>query len=79
MHLSSALLGPLRAGLTSLALFVLFAFARGVEHPRAQRNLTEHSSRRITLGELVTKAVNHFEHHLKFMHTKRAAMGKEMW
>jgi len=34
---------------------------------------------RKTLLDLVTTAVNHFEHHLKFIHAKRAMMGKEMW
>jgi DinB family protein len=32
-----------------------------------------------TLADLITGAANHLEHHLKFIHAKRAAMGKEMW
>jgi hypothetical protein len=32
-----------------------------------------------TLADIVGKACNHLEHHLKFIHAKRAAMGKEMW
>lgn len=34
---------------------------------------------RKTLAEIVAGAVQHLEHHLKFVHQKRAAMGKEMW
>jgi hypothetical protein len=33
----------------------------------------------ITLGDQVKGYVKHLEHHLKFIHEKRAAMGKEMW
>jgi len=32
-----------------------------------------------TLTDLVKGAVNHLDHHLKFIHAKRAKMGKEMW
>jgi uncharacterized damage-inducible protein DinB len=32
-----------------------------------------------TLRDLVEGATKHLEHHLKFVHQKRAAMGKEMW
>ncbi len=38
---------------------------------------TEYGRR--TLRELVEGACKHLEHHLKFLHQKRAAMGKEMW
>jgi hypothetical protein len=34
---------------------------------------------KVTLGDQVRGYVNHLEHHLKFIHEKRAAMGKEMW
>jgi uncharacterized damage-inducible protein DinB len=33
----------------------------------------------VTLGEYLGHMVKHMEHHLKFIHAKRAAMGKEMW
>jgi uncharacterized damage-inducible protein DinB len=46
------------------------AFARSGTHSEAGKK---------TLLDLVTTAVNHFEHHLKFIHAKRALMGKEMW
>ena len=46
------------------------AFARAGTHSEAGR---------VTLADLVTKAVNHFDHHLKFIHAKRTKMGKEMW
>jgi hypothetical protein len=39
-----------------------------------------HSQRgRVTLKQFVEYATSHLEHHLKFLHAKRAAMGKEMW
>ena len=38
---------------------------------------TEYGKR--TLGQLVEGAVKHMDHHLGFIHKKRAAMGKEMW
>ena len=39
-----------------------------------------HSVRgKITLATFVKAAADHLEHHLKFVHAKRAAMGKEMW
>lgn len=34
---------------------------------------------RMTLAEIVKFASDHLEHHLKFIHAKRAKMGKEMW
>ena len=46
------------------------AFARAGNH-------TEYGKR--TLAQLVEGAVKHLEHHLSFIHKKRAAMGKEMW
>jgi len=39
-----------------------------------------HSERgKLSLRQLVEIEINHLEHHLKFIHAKRAAMGKEMW
>jgi hypothetical protein len=46
------------------------AFGRAGQHSDAGR---------VTLADLVTKAVSHFDHHLKFIHAKRIKMGKEMW
>jgi uncharacterized damage-inducible protein DinB len=34
---------------------------------------------RVTLADVIKKAVNHLDHHLKFIHAKRTKMGKEMW
>jgi uncharacterized damage-inducible protein DinB len=33
----------------------------------------------MSLKSIIEKANWHLEHHLKFIHAKRAAMGKEMW
>ena len=46
------------------------AFARSGTH-------TEYGKR--TLAQLVEGAVKHLDHHIGFIHKKRAAMGKEMW
>ena len=32
-----------------------------------------------TLGEYIVYMTKHMDHHLKFIHAKRAKMGKEMW
>jgi hypothetical protein len=40
---------------------------------------THSETGRKTLADILTSAVNHLEHHLGFIHKKRAAMGKEMW
>ena len=40
----------------------------------------QHSERgRVTLRDLLRYMVEHLEHHVKFIHSKRARMGKEMW
>jgi hypothetical protein len=40
----------------------------------------QHSERgRVSLRELARYMVEHLEHHVKFIHAKRAKMGKEMW
>ena len=39
-----------------------------------------HSKRgKVTLLNEMSLAVSHLDHHLKFIHAKRAKMGKEMW
>jgi hypothetical protein len=39
-----------------------------------------HSERgRQTLSDVLRGAVDHLEHHVKFIHAKREFMGKEMW
>jgi len=40
----------------------------------------QHTERgKVTLQNLLETSVKHLEHHLRFIHAKRAAMGKEMW
>jgi hypothetical protein len=46
------------------------SFARSGTH-------TEYGKR--TLAQLIEGANKHLDHHLSFIHKKRAAMGKEMW
>jgi len=43
------------------------------------RSGTHSEAGKKTLTDLIKGAVNHLEHHLKFIHAKRAKMGKEMW
>ena len=48
--------------------------------PEAFRRTGVHSEAgELTLETIVRKANDHLEHHLKFIHGKRATMGKEMW
>ena len=56
--------------------------------PRVLRKLPDEAFKRqgthnergpVTLGDYLQHMVKHMEHHLKFIHAKRAAMGKEMW
>ena len=44
-----------------------------------QRSGMHSESGRKTLLDLVEIENRHLDHHLKFIHAKRAAMGKEMW
>ena len=46
------------------------AFDRAGTHTRVGRQ---------TLTDILKLAVEHLDHHLKFIHAKRARMGKEMW
>ena len=43
------------------------------------RKGTHHERGVLTLGQYLKSTVDHLEHHLKFIHAKRAKMGKEMW
>jgi hypothetical protein len=44
-----------------------------------QRHGTHSEAGRITLADVVKKAQDHMAHHVRFIHAKRAKMGKEMW
>ena len=44
-----------------------------------QRSGMHNERGKVTLGDQINSYVKHLEHHLKFIHEKRAAMGKEMW
>jgi len=40
----------------------------------------QHSERgAVKLSDLLGYVTNHLDHHVKFIHAKRARMGKEMW
>jgi len=43
------------------------------------RTGTHNERGRMTLLDLLKSYTNHLDHHLSFIHAKRAAMGKEMW
>ena len=50
-----------------------------VPPPSFDRSATHSETGRKTLADLIVGANKHLDHHLKFVHQKRAAMGKEMW
>ena len=55
------------------------AVLRGLPEAAFQRAGTHSEAGRITLADVVKKAQDHMAHHVKFVHAKRAHMGKEMW
>jgi hypothetical protein len=40
---------------------------------------THNERGRITVGDYLKATADHLDHHIKFIHDKRAYMGKEMW
>ena len=44
-----------------------------------QRKGTHNERGVITVGGYLKSTIEHLEHHLRFIHAKRANMGKEMW
>lgn len=44
-----------------------------------QRFGTHNTAGKRTLADLIAFAVEHLDHHVKFIHAKRIKMGKEMW
>jgi hypothetical protein len=44
-----------------------------------ERKGTHNGRGPITVGGYLKSTVDHLDHHIKFVHAKRAAMGKEMW
>jgi hypothetical protein len=44
-----------------------------------ERSGTHNERGKVTLLKLLESYAHHLEHHIKFIHEKRAAMGKEMW
>jgi hypothetical protein len=44
-----------------------------------KRKGTHNERGEILLGDYLESTVDHLEHHLKFIHDKRAFWGKEMW
>jgi hypothetical protein len=48
--------------------------------PEAFERTGVHNERgRLTVGSYLKAVVDHLEHHIRFIHDKRAYMGKEMW
>jgi hypothetical protein len=48
--------------------------------PAAFNRAGTHNERgRITVGDYLKATADHLDHHIKFIHDKRAYMGKEMW
>jgi len=44
-----------------------------------QRKGMHNERGQLTVGKYIQSTIDHLEHHLKFIHAKRANMGKEMW
>ncbi|HEY1683591.1 MAG TPA: DinB family protein [Tepidisphaeraceae bacterium] len=44
-----------------------------------QRSGIHSAAGKMTLTQIVEKAIAHLDHHMEFVHAKRRAMGKEMW
>ena len=44
-----------------------------------QRRGTHNERGPVTAGKYIQSTIDHLDHHLKFIHAKRAHMGKEMW
>ena len=44
-----------------------------------ERTGTHNERGRLTVGSYLKAVVDHLDHHIKFIHDKRAQMGKEMW
>src|SRR5437763_127122 len=73
-----------QSGEDAAALFALTrkqmaSILKKLPEPAFERFGTHSLAGKKTLADLVKTAVEHLEHHLKFIHAKRAAMGKEMW
>lgn len=52
---------------------------RKLPEPAFTRPGTHNEKGRVTLAQQLRTYIDHLEHHLSFIHAKRAAMGKEMW
>ena len=52
---------------------------RKLPPPAFERAGTHNERGRITVGSYLKAVVEHLDHHVKFIHDKRANMGKEMW
>jgi hypothetical protein len=52
---------------------------RKLPEPAWSRQGTHNERGVITVGAYLKSTVDHLEHHISFIHGKRAKMGKEMW
>ena len=68
----SVITGFLGSGKTTLLSHLL-------RDPAFERTGNHTERGRLTLSDLLIGTSKHLEHHLKFIHAKRANMGKEMW
>jgi uncharacterized damage-inducible protein DinB len=67
------------AKLVELTRKQLAAVLRQLPDSAFQRSGTHSEAGKQTLEQVLKKSIDHLEHHLKFIHAKRAKMGKEMW
>jgi hypothetical protein len=52
---------------------------RKLPAPAFQRAGTHNERGKIMVGDYLKATADHLDHHIKFIHDKRAFMGKEMW
>ena len=52
---------------------------RKLPAPALERKGTHNERGVVSVGKYLQSTIDHLEHHIKFIHAKRANMGKEMW
>lgn len=67
------------AGIVSVNRRLFAAVLRRLPQSAWERAGTHNQRGKLTVGSYLKEVVEHLDHHLKFIHAKRARMGKEMW
>ncbi len=67
------------AALVGLARKTFARVLRKLPPDAFERAGTHNDRGRVAVGSYLQSVVEHLDHHVKFIHDKRASMGKEMW